>query len=180
MSAQHEDFKRKLKISEASRNSTRSFIDKFNQMQQKTDEKLTKNPFSDTYQPEKFDRTAKDYGRPTPGSKTEARGIRAGNYVSREIVFLCETIQAHAKGTPPDCTIKFGPLFYLYSTVSDKLVGMLLRARKYGLVDFEGEMLYQRQDDHKEIRLLKTAEEIRQIVAPSGDPANCISVKSTK
>ena len=26
-----------------------------------------------------------------------------------------------------------------------QVVGMLIRARKYGLVDFEGEMLYQRQ-----------------------------------
>ena len=66
------------------------------------------------------------------------------------------------------------------SAFKDKLVGMLLRARKYGLVHFDGEMLYQRQDDHKEIRLLKSLDEIRQIVAQSGDPANCISIKNTK
>jgi hypothetical protein len=55
-------------------------------------------------------------------------------------------------------------------------VGMLIRARKYGLVDFEGEMLYQKQDDHKEVRLLKTSDEIRKIIEYSGDPANCIKI----
>lgn len=58
-----------------------------------------------------------------------------------------------------------------------QLVGMLIRARKYKLVDFDGEMLYQRQDDDKIIRLLKPIEEIRKL-EPSGDPVNCISVTS--
>lgn len=55
---------------------------------------------------------------------------------------------------------------------------MLIRARKYGLVQFEGEMLYQGQDNNKIITLLKTMEEIRQIVRFSGDPVHCISIKS--
>lgn len=53
---------------------------------------------------------------------------------------------------------------------------MLIRARKYGLLTFEGEMLYQKQDDHKEIRLLKDLDEIYQCVQYSGDPVNCISI----
>ena len=53
---------------------------------------------------------------------------------------------------------------------------MLLRARKYGLVDFKGEMLYQGQDDNKIIRLLKPIEEIRRIVQFSGDPVNCVAI----
>ena len=53
---------------------------------------------------------------------------------------------------------------------------MLLRARKYGLVHFEGEMLYQKQDDNKIITLLKPIDEIRKVVQYSGDPVNCISI----
>ncbi len=57
-----------------------------------------------------------------------------------------------------------------------QLVGMLLRARKYGLVDFDGEMLYQGQDDDAIVRLLKPIDEIRKCVRPSGDPVNCMIV----
>ncbi|OZC06224.1 hypothetical protein X798_06787 [Onchocerca flexuosa] len=52
------------------------------------------------------------------------------------------------------------------------LVGMLIRARKYKLVDFEGEMLYQRQDDDKIIRLLKPIEEIRKLEPSVRDAEN--------
>lgn len=55
---------------------------------------------------------------------------------------------------------------------------MLIRARKYGLLTFEGEMLYQKQDDNKEIRLLKDINEIQKSVQYSGDPVNCISIKN--
>jgi hypothetical protein len=34
--------------------------------------------------------------------------------------------------------ILFGDLFEVYSTISDKVVGMLLRARKHQLLYFEG------------------------------------------
>ena len=51
---------------------------------------------------------------------------------------------------------------------------MLIRARKYGLVDFEGEMLYQRQDDAKIVTLLYPLDEIRRRLKTSGDPKNCI------
>jgi len=54
---------------------------------------------------------------------------------------------------------------------------MLIRARKYGLVDFEGEMLYQKQDDNKEVKLLKSVDEIRKSIEYSGDPVNCIKIK---
>ena len=39
-------------------------------------------------------------------------------------------------------------LFELYKVISSKVVGLLLRARKHGLVQFEGEMLYQGRDDN--------------------------------
>ncbi|KAL4001768.1 Costars family protein [Acanthocheilonema viteae] len=159
--------------------SARDTIKMFNNIANKTKEKLDKNPFSSTYAVPKYDTSAQDYGRPTHGSKTEARGIKAGDYVMREVLFLCEVINTHAEGEPPNRIIRFGPLFYIYAHYSDKLVGMLIRARKYKLVDFEGEMLYQRQDDDKIIRLLKPIEEIRKL-EPSGDPVNCISINNNE
>jgi hypothetical protein len=43
----------------------------------------------------------------------------------------------------------------IYTRISDKVVGMLLRARKYGFVEFIGEMLYQGRDDYMPVRLIK-------------------------
>ena len=51
-------------------------------------------------------------------------------------------------------SINFGRLFEIYTVISNKVVGILLRARKYGFVAFEGEMLFQRKDDHVVITLL--------------------------
>lgn len=39
-----------------------------------------------------------------------------------------------------------------------------MRARKHKFVDFEGEMLFQRRDDNVPIFMLKTTEEIKQIL----------------
>ncbi|KAE9420234.1 hypothetical protein Angca_009498, partial [Angiostrongylus cantonensis] len=156
--------------------STRETIQRFNAVAAKNEENLKKNPYSETYGVQRFDKTADDYGRPPPGSKTEARGIKAGVHVCREILFLCEVINQHAEGEEPNKWIKFGRLFYIYSYYSDKLVGMLIRARKYGLVDFDGEMLYQRQDDEKIIKLLMPIAEIRQRMQASGDPKNCVVI----
>lgn len=41
------------------------------------------------------------------------------------------------------------------------MVGLLLRARKHKLVDFEGEILFQRRDDDVPIMMVKTMKEIR-------------------
>ncbi|KAL3106684.1 hypothetical protein niasHT_019812 [Heterodera trifolii] len=128
----------------------------------------------------KFDKNAQDYGRPLVGTKSQARGVRGGEHVMREVMFLCEMIEQNGEGTPPDCYMKFGPLFYMYSRISETLVGMLIRARKYGLIDFEGEMLYQRQDDHKKIRLLMSSEEINQSIEYTGDPVNIIKFNDGK
>ncbi|CAJ0599444.1 unnamed protein product [Cylicocyclus nassatus] len=123
-----------------------------------------------------FDKNAPDYGRPPPGSKTEARGIKASIYVCREVLFLMETINENAEGEEPHKWIKFGKLFYVYSFYSGSVVGILIRARKYGLVHFEGEMLYQRQDDDKKITMLMAIADIRERLQPTGDPKNCITV----
>lgn len=57
----------------------------------------------------------------------------------------------------------FGDLFKLYTRISDKVVGILLRAKKYGLVFFEPEMLFQGQNDNEPVILLKPMQEIYDI-----------------
>lgn len=84
-----------------------------------------RNPFSNTYEAPEFDTQAVDYARPPSGSKTEARGIRAGKYILNEIVRLCEVIDAY--GRPDDTgvgkTIDFGSLFAIYQHISDSVSG---------------------------------------------------------
>lgn len=70
---------------------------------------------------------------------------------------LCSVIEEHGTATTDGLSeIKFGELFRLYSVISTKVVGILIRARKHGYVEFEGEMLYQKRDDNVVIRLLKS------------------------
>lgn len=104
-----------------------------------------------------------NYGRPLQGSLTERRGKDAHTHISREVQELCNVIRKI--GEPKDgdgsshtekvITVEFGKLFEHYVTISNKLVGVLLRARKQRLVEFEGEMLWQGQDDHVVITLLQ-------------------------
>jgi len=136
------------------------------------------------------------YGTPIPGSKTEARGKLAHQRVSREIWELCCIIEEHGitrkKKIPKKkknveaqnehnhdeteveeeftttSKIDFGTLFKIYTYISDKLLGMLLRARKYGLVDFEGECLFQRQDDDVIITLLCPASKVKKMLDDHG------------
>ncbi|XP_029307954.1 actin-binding Rho-activating protein [Cottoperca gobio] len=105
-----------------------------------------------------------DYGRPLQGSVTEQRGKDAHTHISREVEELCEVIRNIGETGDKDgggsgsnekvVTVKFRKLFEHYVTISNKLVGILLRARKQRLVDFEGEMLWQGKDDHAVITLL--------------------------
>ena len=104
------------------------------------------------------------------GTKTAERGARANKHVHREILELIEVI--YMSGFPADgaedehvSVMFFGDLFRLadhirpcgdhgnlvnnplfrrvYTRISDKVVGILLRAKKYGLLYFEPEMLFQ-------------------------------------
>ncbi|XP_078109602.1 actin-binding Rho-activating protein [Sander vitreus] len=125
------------------------------------------NPFShDTRQCVAVPQRGQDhYGRPLQGSMTEQRGKDAHTHISREVEELCEVIRnigeprnkdGDGSGSEGrDITVKFGKLFEHYVTISNKLVGILLRARKQRLVDFEGEMLWQGKDDHAVITLLQ-------------------------
>uniref|UniRef100_A0A915HYD2 Costars domain-containing protein n=1 Tax=Romanomermis culicivorax TaxID=13658 RepID=A0A915HYD2_ROMCU len=121
--------------------------------------------FSPHWRPPKFDKNAPDYGRPAKGSLTEKRGIEAGHHICKEIVYLCEIIDEY--GTRKDdgsCVIEFGKLFNIYTFISDKLVGMLLRARRHKIVAFEGEMLFQRRDDAVPVVLLKPLAENKHVI----------------
>lgn len=119
------------------------------------------NPFSHDTRPNVVvpQRGQDDYGKPLQGSMTEQRGKDAHTHISREVQELCEVIRNI--GEPGDkngdgkVTVEFGKLFEHYVTISNKLVGILLRARKQGLVSFEGEMLWQGKDDRVVITLMQ-------------------------
>ncbi|MEQ2175971.1 hypothetical protein GOODEAATRI_023187 [Goodea atripinnis] len=105
-----------------------------------------------------------DYGKPQEGSLTEKRGKEAHTHIGREVQKLCDVIrnigELKEDGDRHDShkkviTVEFGKLFEHYVTISNTLVGILLRARKQGLVDFKGEMLWQGKDDHVVITLLE-------------------------
>ncbi|XP_077454782.1 actin-binding Rho-activating protein [Stigmatopora argus] len=119
------------------------------------------NPFSHDTRPLAVvpQRGHDDYGKPLQGSLTEQRGKDAHTHISREVQELCEVIKdigvQAEKQDESAISVEFGKLFERYVTISNKLVGILLRARKQKLVDFEGEMLWQGKDDHVVITLLQ-------------------------
>ncbi|XP_077600098.1 actin binding Rho activating protein b [Stigmatopora nigra] len=95
------------------------------------------------------------YGRPKEGSKTAERAKRAEKHIHGEIADMCYVIRTMADPDHDGKTrVTFGELFDRYVRISDKVVGILLRARKHGKVHFEGEMLWQGQDDGVIITLL--------------------------
>lgn len=120
-------------------------------------EKQLINPFSDwegASHRQQLSKDDKDYGRPVVGSKSEFRGKQAGELISREVIELCYVIKDLGKRNEDGrLTITFGELFDAYLTISNKLVGTLIRARKHKFVQFEGEMLFQGRDESKVITL---------------------------
>ncbi|CAJ0599430.1 unnamed protein product [Cylicocyclus nassatus] len=138
--------------------------------------KPTSHPLGKYENTPRHDKNDPNYGRPLPGSLSEAKGIKASLDICREVLFLMEIINENAEGEEPHKWIKFGKLFHVYSLYSDSVVGYLIRARKYGLVHFEGEMLFQRQDDEKKITMQMAMADIRERLQPTGDPKNCIAI----
>ncbi|XP_026461466.1 actin-binding Rho-activating protein-like [Ctenocephalides felis] len=147
-------------------------VAKFNKVVNKHLEAQALNPFSQT-DGRKSPRpvfSKEEYGRPAAGSLSEARSAKASLHICREMLELCTIINDNgiALGenhphAPGGSVILFGELFNIYTYISDKLVGMLLRARKHKLIDFEGEVLFQRRDDEVPIFLLKPMNEIKEI-----------------
>nr|XP_045620776.1 actin-binding Rho-activating protein-like isoform X2 [Procambarus clarkii] len=128
--------------------------------------KMAANPFSGSFKNQvstKLSRDDPNYGKPVAGSKSERRGKNAARHINAEVVLLCDMIyqegHQYDNGT---AVISFGDLFQIYTRISNKVVGILLRARKYGLLDFEGEILFQGRDDDVPIFLLKPIKEIRE------------------
>ncbi|MEE6475602.1 hypothetical protein FKM82_010811 [Ascaphus truei] len=115
------------------------------------------NPFSNAILPgtARLDMQHPEYGRPKAGSCTEQRGMDAHRHLGRELEELCMVIRSIGMaGQDGFTTVTFGRLFDTYVSISNKLVGLLLRARKHGLLQFEGEMLWQGRDDRVIITLL--------------------------
>ncbi|XP_059206810.1 actin binding Rho activating protein b [Centropristis striata] len=118
------------------------------------------NPFSEYFDYDysmslRLQKGEDGYGRPKEGTKTAERAKRAEQHIHREIADMCYVIRTMADPGPDGKTrITFGELFERYVRISDKVVGILMRARKHGKVAFEGEMLWQGQDDGVIITLL--------------------------
>ncbi|KAG8524053.1 Actin-binding Rho-activating protein [Galemys pyrenaicus] len=119
------------------------------------------NPFSEEFDYQlamstRLHKGDEGYGRPKEGTKTAERAKRAEEHIYREIMDLCFVIRTMARHRRDGkIQVTFGDLFDRYVRISDKVVGILMRARKHGLVDFEGEMLWQGRDDDVVITLLE-------------------------
>ncbi|XP_013810115.1 actin-binding Rho-activating protein [Apteryx mantelli] len=119
------------------------------------------NPFSEEFDHElamstRLHKGDEGYGHPKEGTKTAERAKRAEAHIHREIRDMGFIIKTMAKPRHDGkIQVTFGELFERYVRISDKVVGILMRARKHGLVDFEGEMLWQGRDDHIIITLLE-------------------------
>lgn len=118
------------------------------------------NPFSEYFDYDysmslRLQKGQEGYGRPKEGTQTAERAKRAEQHIHREIADMCYVIRTMADPDPDGKTrVTFGQLFDRYVRISDKVVGILMRARKHGKVAFEGEMLWQGQDDGVIITLL--------------------------
>eukprot|EP00111_Clytia_hemisphaerica_P000812 TCONS_00002371-protein len=140
-------------------------INSWETIYQKHKEKQLINPFSKwegASHREALSKSHEEYGNPIYGTDTEVRGRAAGHLMMHEMKLLVFMIKEHGKKIGNNSIgITFGELFRLYTQVSNKLVGALLRARKYGLLDFKGEMLFQRRDEDTMIslNLAKVSEE---------------------
>ncbi|XP_077207789.1 actin-binding Rho-activating protein [Paroedura picta] len=119
------------------------------------------NPFSEEFDYElamttRLHKGDEGYGRPKEGTKTAERAKRAEAHIYREMKDLCFIIRTMASfRRDGKAQVTFGDLFERYVRISDKVVGILMRARKHGMVSFEGEMLWQGRDDNVIITLLE-------------------------
>ncbi|XP_060692535.1 actin-binding Rho-activating protein [Hemiscyllium ocellatum] len=122
-------------------------------------ERQKTNPFSDEFDYDyakslRLKKGDQGYGQPKEGSKTAERGQRAQEHVYKEMQEMCFIIRTMGiLGVDGKTRVTFANLFDRYVTVSDKVVGILMRARKHGLLDFQGEMLWKGEHDDVVITL---------------------------
>ncbi|XP_027853833.2 uncharacterized protein LOC114132546 [Aphis gossypii] len=170
-----------------------SFLDivsKFNQQADSHSKSQSLNPFSEQFEQSRspsprFSR--EEYGKPIAGSKTDLRGRKAKSHICREILELCTVIHDvgtyNTKKRDPDdedehgiddgtIIVSFGELFQIYTKISDKVVGLLIAAKRRGFVYFDREILFQRRDDDVLIALLKPISEISKILKEDINQAN--------
>ncbi|EYB81742.1 hypothetical protein Y032_0375g247 [Ancylostoma ceylanicum] len=141
---------------------------RFRELEKEEIESRKDDVYSKNYVPRKYSKCSAEYGTPKPGTLTEMRAKKASKHIAREMLYLCEVIREYGhRSRKGRIEITFGQLFSVYQYISDKVVGMLLRARKHHMVDFEGEMLFQRRDEDVIITLLLSDEELKYAVDTS-------------
>mmetsp|Transcript_6010 Transcript_6010/g.11026 ORF Transcript_6010/g.11026 Transcript_6010/m.11026 type:complete len:693 (-) Transcript_6010:124-2202(-) len=120
------------------------------------------NVFSKNYNKsadKKLKRGQKGYGSAPEGSKSAARAERAKQWVKEQIGLLISVIKkVGTTGSHGRYEVTFGVMFVAYQDISDTLVGILRRAKKYKCVEFEGDMLFQGQSDRVVITLTPKAD----------------------
>lgn len=124
-------------------------VKQFNAKVAEHEKKQLENPFSNwegAATKPKLSKTDENYGHPDAGTKSHARAVKAKDHIEREVDELLNVIRLLA---PDDGAVLFKDLFVTYSRISDKLVGVMIRARRSGYIDFEGEMMFQGRDDKK-------------------------------
>lgn len=115
------------------------------------DDESKNNVFSAHYDPnaaKKLKPGDKGYGSAPEGSESAVRAQRANDWVKVQVKQLIDVIGDIGTTGPGGLKqTNFGTLFVRYETISDTVVGILQRAKKYGVVTFEGEMLFQGQSN---------------------------------
>uniref|UniRef100_A0A0K0DAC7 Costars domain-containing protein n=1 Tax=Angiostrongylus cantonensis TaxID=6313 RepID=A0A0K0DAC7_ANGCA len=135
---------------------------RFRELEQEELENKKDDVYSANYVRRRYWKNSAEYGKPKPGTLTEMRAKKASKHIAKEMLYLCQVIREYGSQSKDGrVTITFGKLFTVYEHISDKVVGMLLRARKHRMVCFEGEMLFQRRDDDVLITLLLSDDEIQ-------------------
>jgi len=110
------------------------------------------------------------YGKPVPGSASDIRGQKYQKSVNKEVIDLCRMIYNHGlRLTNGHTLMLFGEIFNIYQKISNKVVGILARARKNRLVHFEGETLWQGKNDETNVTLLRSIKDIDCHFQETGD-----------
>jgi len=111
----------------------------------------------------------KGYGQPKKGSMTDKRGKKYQKSVNEEVVDLCSMIAIQGtKNKDGSIWVRFGDLFRVYQGISNKVVGIMHRARKNRLIHFDGETLWQGKDDNATVTLLLSFSEIQAHLLKTG------------
>merc|ERR1711990_940603 len=104
-------------------------------------------------------RGMKGYGKAKKGSAQAKRLAKANQWVKDQIVQLIGVIKDIGQTNQDGMSqVTFGVLFVAYETISDTLVGILQRSKKYNLLSFQGEMLWQGASDQIMITLKPAAD----------------------